>query len=102
MDLLLLLTHIGGPFDKALAKITPGLDAILGGHDHKIYRKLVIDTHTNVLIHHSGSYGKQLGIITFTFNKGKISERNTKIIDINDKMPQDSKIQKIRKKYFPV
>ncbi|MGQ9524052.1 MAG: metallophosphoesterase [Armatimonadota bacterium] len=40
-DLLILLTHLGIVFDKRLAEEVPGIDVILGGHDH-------VETHTPV------------------------------------------------------
>lgn len=36
-DVVLLLSHLGVEFDKAIASIVPGIDLIIGGHDHYKY-----------------------------------------------------------------
>ena len=60
-DLLILLTHLGLELDRRLAEEVPGIDLILGGHDH-------VATHTPVpagstVIIHPGANGRRAAIV---------------------------------------
>jgi len=58
-DLLVVVSHIGLPADRALAKGVNGLDVIIGGHSHT---RMDSPEHVNgVYIVQAGSYGRSIG-----------------------------------------
>ncbi len=61
VDAVVALTHIGEPADRALAKATPELDLIVGGHSHTPITELA---HENgVPIVQSGCYCRFVGVM---------------------------------------
>ncbi len=58
-DYLIVLSHCGFAYDKAMLQQAPAIDLILGGHDHD---KLVYHSPEGVIAHH-GCYGTQMGVL---------------------------------------
>lgn len=59
VDLLIVLSHIGLPKDREMAKQVPGIDLIIGGHTHHLlpHGEKVEDT----WIAHAGKFGDYVG-----------------------------------------
>lgn len=98
VDVIVLVTHLDIDQDLALVKEVPGIDLILGGHDHipmTYYKK-------GVLVHKSGSDGEFLGVIQLQVIK---DENGKKIIPSWRMRPifgleEDSDVSKIIESYF--
>jgi len=58
-DLLVVVSHIGLPADRALAQGVVGLDVIVGGHSHTRLEQFEIVN--DVYILQAGSYGRSIG-----------------------------------------
>ncbi|WP_044413102.1 metallophosphoesterase [Thiomicrospira microaerophila] len=88
-----LLSHIGFQRDKRLAQEFPQLDLIIGGHSHTHLNPAVI--HNNVLIAQTGGHEHEvdptrpqhLGVIKLTIFKGKLIDKNGKVITFSASTP---------------
>jgi 5'-nucleotidase len=86
-DVVICLSHLGFNLDYLMASNVPGIDFILGGHDHAIQSATVTNSGYTTRIYHSGEYYMKLGKISFTYNSGLISNVNYQLIDINNTLP---------------
>lgn len=61
VDLIIVMSHMGLPFDKVLAESIEGIDIILGGHTHHLLEEpLYIN---NTMISAAGKFGRYIGRI---------------------------------------
>lgn len=67
-DLCILLSHLGLKEDTEIAEIVSGIDFIIDGHSHKLMDEPM--KVKNTLIHMSGCYGENIGVIEFDFIQG--------------------------------
>lgn len=89
-DAFLLLSHRGLMGDKALAERFPQFDAIIGGHSHDLLEKAMFIN--SVLITQAGGnphvvsddHPVYLGIVIFTLVNGKITDKDGRVIRIDD------------------
>jgi len=109
---IIALTHIGyndNPNvdnDILLAKNVPGIDIIVGGHDHtKLDEPFVVDTNTvgeakdATLIVQANEYVKYLGTLDVTFDgKGVVTEYGGELIDLG-KVTEDTALVKLLAPY---
>jgi 2',3'-cyclic-nucleotide 2'-phosphodiesterase (5'-nucleotidase family) len=71
-DLIVVLSHLGYPEDRALAQKVSGIDVIIGGHTHT---KLEIPTVVNhTIICQAWEHAKALGVLDLDLEGGKISK----------------------------
>lgn len=61
VDAVLALTHLGEDGDRALARATPELDLIVGGHSHTALQQPVVEN--GVPIVQAGCYSKFVGVM---------------------------------------
>ena len=85
-DLVICVSHLGHEYssdkisDTKLAKLTSGIDLIIGGHTHTFLKKpLIIKNRNsdNVIINQVGSGGVYLGRIDFNFTNSNKSNSNS-------------------------
>ena len=96
VDKIILLSHLGTFGDEAVAAAVPGIDLIVGGHDHTLYSNtaedapfkypLMVDGPDGhpVPIVQAGAYSKYLGHVTLTFDDaGVVTEAvgDTSLLD---------------------
>lgn len=79
---IILLSHLGYTFEKALAKQTQGIDVILGGHSHDLLfdvvegKNLVYSKNGEpVIITQAGRDGKNFGILNLEFDENGIIKK---------------------------
>lgn len=99
-DIIVLVSHHGTGHDKSVARAVPGIDLIVGGHDHACFREMVYDAETETVIQHSGDCGNTIGEVVFQWDGERIVERTTRIIEIKEDMPQDPVTAAVRARYF--
>lgn len=99
-DIIVLLTHLGVPADREIIRVVPRLDIVFGGHHHKKFRKLDFDQKTKTILQHSGFFGDVLGVVTVTWDGGKITDRRARLIRITGDMPASPKVRAIAEKYL--
>lgn len=98
VNIVIVLMHGGSPEDKNLAKEVSGIDVIIAGHTHEVYRDIVGDT----IISQSGSYGRYLGVMELKYENSKVSlvnKSSSNVIEINNKSPVDKEYLKKLKLY---
>lgn len=93
-DVCILLSHLGLIEDTDIANTMNGIDIIIDGHSHELMvePKLV----KNTVIHMSGCYGENLGVLDFEYN-GNITDINGVNINIKN-VDMDENILKIIEK----
>ena len=69
-DLMVVLSHLGYPEDRALAQKVPGIDVIIGGHTHTRLETPVRVNHT--IIVQAWEHAKALGVLDLDLEDGKI------------------------------
>jgi 5'-nucleotidase len=81
------LTHLTITEDKALARCAPGIDAILGGHEHTVITSLSSRTP----IFKMGSDARNLGRIDLFISKraGELESIDWEIIPVTDEVKED-------------
>lgn len=69
-DLMVVLSHLGYPEDRALAQKVPGIDVIIGGHTHTKLEAPAVVNHT--IIGQAWEHAKALGALDLDLKDGKI------------------------------
>jgi 5'-nucleotidase/UDP-sugar diphosphatase len=106
VDMVICLSHSGIQTNKSLseddrlAKEVPGIDIIISGHTHtKLITPLIVN---KTIIVQAGSFGRHLGILDIAYEKGEVKLKGYKLLDINDTIPGDEKIQKRVESYIGI
>ena len=86
---VLLLSHLASHVDQSLAEKFPGLDIIVGGHDHKAF-----DPPLNVngtIIAQAGEYGNFLGRLDLEIDPayGRVTHCEGTLLPIDETLPAD-------------
>jgi 5'-nucleotidase/UDP-sugar diphosphatase len=90
-EVIIALTHLNFDDDVTLSRSVPGIDLILGGHDHEPMSRLESGT----LIHKSGQDARWLGIIELAAkrdDKGKLSIAHSWRVEAVRNLPDDKSI----------
>ena len=87
---IIVLSHCGSRKDQALAQAVPGIDLIIGAHDHQaIDPPLMVN---GTLIAQAGFYGRYLGRLDLDLDPitGRIAAQRGALIPIGDDLPIDA------------
>lgn len=91
---LILLSHLSSTADQRVAENIPGIDLIIGGHDHKkLYPPLELN---GTVITQAGEYGQFLGRLDLEIDEetGKIIQYRGELIPVEETIPVDPGAQK--------
>lgn len=66
VDFLIVISHVGLPFDRRLAEQVSGIDCIIGGHTHHLMEQA--ERVGTTLIGAAGKYGTHLGVVEAAFD----------------------------------
>jgi 5'-nucleotidase len=97
VDMVICLSHSGLreaksiSEDELLAQKVHGLDVIVGGHSHTRLEQPVVINST--LIVQASAYGKCVGVLDLIWDKGKVRQKNYRLIDIDSSIPGDMALQ---------
>jgi len=84
--------------DDRLAKEVPGIDLIVGGHSHtKLKNPLMVN---QTIIVQAGGHGEYVGVLDLAYENGKIKLKGYKLVEIDDSIQADKKIQKRVESYI--
>ncbi|OGP78439.1 MAG: hypothetical protein A2V86_10555 [Deltaproteobacteria bacterium RBG_16_49_23] len=104
VDLVICLSHSGlwekksRSEDEQLAREAPGIDLIVSGHTHtKLAQPLIVD---KTIIVQAYAYGKNVGVLDLAYENGRVKLKGYDLIDIDDRIPGDEKIQKKIESYI--
>lgn len=92
-DLVVALTHIGVAEDRRLAREVPGVDVIVGGHNH-----LAIPTPERVgetVIAQAQDNGRYLGRLDLTIVDGRVTAAEGKLIPIDASIPEKPAVARL-------
>ncbi|XP_028396283.1 snake venom 5'-nucleotidase-like [Dendronephthya gigantea] len=93
-DFIIALTHMRLENDQKLAASVPGVDIVLGGHDHDYG---IYDVNGKQVIK-SGTDFRNLSEVEITFSDGSFSVKTTRH-DITSDIPEDPEVKAIVDKY---
>ncbi len=97
-DLVVVLSHLGYPEDRALAEKVPGIDVIIGGHTHTRLEAPAVVNHT--IIGQAWEHAKALGVLDLELRDGKIVKYEGHLEEIKPvAVSADAAVQKIVSKY---
>ncbi|MFL5742493.1 MAG: 5'-nucleotidase C-terminal domain-containing protein [Flavisolibacter sp.] len=97
-NVVICLSHLGIYYDKIVAQNTTGIDFIIGGHDHLLFRTPVLINNLNgvpVPIFQAGKYYKNIGKLHFTYNNGSVVINDYSIINLDENVPKAPAIQAV-------
>jgi 5'-nucleotidase len=97
-DVVILLSHLGIYLDRIVGASVTGIDFIVGGHDHYLFREpetVVNPAGAAVRIFQAGEHYKNIGRLTFTVDGGNITMDDYAMIDVDASMPQVPELQAV-------
>jgi len=98
VDLVICLSHSGlreaksKSEDEVLAQEVQGIDIIVGGHSHTRQEKPLVVNSTLIL--QASAYGKCVGVLDLLWEKGKLKQKNYRLVDIDSSIPGDGVLQR--------
>lgn len=67
VDVLVVMSHLGLPFDRRMAETVPGIDLILGGHTHHLLEEPEVVGGTHIC--GAGKFGEYVGRVEITIDR---------------------------------
>jgi 5'-nucleotidase len=91
------LTHLSMAEDKRLARCAPGIDLIVGGHEHTLLQS----SSAGVPIFKMTADGRELGRFDLTIDPqtGRVQSMDWEIIPVNAKVAEDPEFASVTAKY---
>jgi hypothetical protein len=96
VDLVICLSHMGFLHDQAIAAAVPGIDVIVGAHDHYLFQKPVRVPQGNgkeTLILQAGSFYQNVGELRLCIEGGKVKFLDYRIIPVDRNVPAVPEVQ---------
>ncbi len=90
-DVVVFVSHLGLALDEAIAANVPGIDAIVGGHDHAVAYEPDLVTGPGgkeVPIVRAGEYYKWVGALTLSVEGGTVSLANYQLVPVDASIPR--------------
>jgi 2',3'-cyclic-nucleotide 2'-phosphodiesterase (5'-nucleotidase family) len=86
---ILLLSHLASNVDKELAEKIPGMDIIIGGHDHKEIPPLDVN---GTVVAQAGDFGRLLGRLDLEVDpvSGKVTHFEGTLLPVDESVPPDA------------
>lgn len=97
-NVIIFLSHLGSAIDEQIAANIPGINFIIGGHDHYAFAQPVVVTNPEnkpVYICQAGSYYQNIGKLNFTFDNGIVTFNNYQLIPVNASVPAVPEIKAV-------
>ncbi len=91
-SVVILLSHLGFEYDQIVASYVPGIDFIIGGHDHLVLQHpvpVVNPSGGTTYIMQAGAFYQYIGKLRFTLRHGKVSIVDYDLIHLDKLVPQD-------------
>ncbi len=90
-QVVIFLSHLGQVLDEAIAANVPGIDAIVGGHDHTVLSEPVFVTDPNgksVPIVQAGEFYEWVGKLTLSVENGDVSLLDYRLVPVDAAVPR--------------
>ncbi|KAA6187704.1 bifunctional metallophosphatase/5'-nucleotidase [Thiohalocapsa marina] len=85
-DLLVVLSHLGVDGDRALARAVPGIDVIIGGHDHLRLTEPLVEAGVPIL--QAGARGADLGWLSLALTPHGMEILDYRLMPIDQHLPE--------------
>lgn len=95
---VILLSHLSSPVDLELAASVPGVDLILGGHDHQVlYPPRQVN---GCWVAQAGQYGQHLGRLDLQVDEvsGRVVSLSGQLLEVPETLPQEEAVLLAMKK----
>ena len=96
-DVVILLSHLGVEFDMAIASLVPGIDVIIGGHDHYNYSEPIPVPNPNsgtTWIAQAGSNYMFIGKLKLDVSlDGTVSLNEYSLIHLDENVPEEPSVK---------
>lgn len=89
-DLVVVLSHLGYAVDRRLAREVPGIDLIIGGHDHVLFDEPRMEQGVPIL--QAGERGRHLGRLDLLVQDGRVQTQGYRLIPVDESSPEDPRI----------
>ncbi|NOY27359.1 MAG: bifunctional metallophosphatase/5'-nucleotidase [Oligoflexia bacterium] len=103
VDLVIVLSHMGLTEDQEMARTIPGIDLIMGGHNHVVTRPPLVvvneETGQRVPIMHSGAFAKFVGRLDLVIRDGEILSFDSQVFPVDATVEEDPHIVDIIEEY---
>lgn len=99
-DIIVAITHCGADRDMKLARSVPGIDVIIGGHNHRCFGEILLDTEAKTMITQPSDFGAGVGEVVIRWDGEKIVDRRARYIEIGKDIPEDPHVKALRAKYI--
>ncbi|BAS28766.1 bifunctional metallophosphatase/5'-nucleotidase [Limnochorda pilosa] len=94
-QVIVALTHQTVADDQALLKSVPGIDLVLGGHEHDV----ILDRVGDRLISKAGSDARYLGVTTLTVEDGRVTAATSDFLPVARAIEPDPAVAKLVEDY---
>jgi 5'-nucleotidase / UDP-sugar diphosphatase len=95
-EVVICLSHLGVAYDQAVAANVPGINIIVGGHDHYVFEQPLVVTNPEgkpTLILQAGSHYRYVGKLRFTVEDGAVNVLDYTLVDVDKKVPPLPEVQ---------
>jgi 5'-nucleotidase/UDP-sugar diphosphatase len=96
VDVVICLSHLGVVYDQAIAANVPGIDIIVGGHDHYVFERPLVVTNPEgkpTLILQAGSHYEYVGRLRFSVKRGAVKVQDYTLLPVDRKTPPLPEVQ---------
>lgn len=100
VDVIILISHLGDDKDRELVAKVNGINLILCGHHHFVYKKAVKVNNTYLV--EAGGYSTHVGLADLYFRNGKLSSLAWKAINSKDQSKEDPELVSVAEKYHAI
>jgi 2',3'-cyclic-nucleotide 2'-phosphodiesterase (5'-nucleotidase family) len=97
VDAIVLLSHLGDDFDENLIQKVDGIDLVLSGHYHYLYK--TAKKVNNTYMAEAGSFTTHLGVAEMYFKEGKVAKIDWNVEATTDRSKEDSELKKVSEAY---
>jgi 5'-nucleotidase/UDP-sugar diphosphatase len=88
-DVVICLSHLGFAYDQAVAANVPGIDIIVGGHDHYVFERPAVVKNPDgksTLILQAGAHYQYVGRLRFTVNGRGVKVKDYALLPVDRKV----------------
>lgn len=97
-EVVICLSHLGVIYDQAIAANVPGIDIIVGGHDHYVFEQPLAVTNPEgkrTLILQAGNHYRYVGKLQFTLRHGAVKVVDYTLLPVDRKIPPLPEVQNV-------
>jgi len=89
-DLVVVLSHLGYAADRRLAREVPGIDLIVGGHNHYRFEEPRVEQGVPIL--QAGERGQYLGRLDLLVQDGRAEIQGYRLVPVDEAAPEDPRM----------